>query len=603
MVICGPMKTLWSLIRGFLAFIGFIVFALAAIGAWSLSADAPSLPDKIVLAYTFNGTPADKPKGPSWLSHFVPAEPSLSELTEALYAAAQDEHVVAFAARLGAGDYDWAKVQELQEALSAFKARGKRTYVYAESYGDVMSGMGEYYLASVFDEIWIQPVGSVAITGFQAQVPYFKKLLENIGVTAEILQKGEYKTAPESALLEHMSDAQRSTLHAILSSMMTDFFESVSKGRKLPAERIGQLIDGAPYTALEARERKLVDEVGYIDQLIAKLELEDKKKQGLVNVMDYLAADPGKSFNKIIRKDKQLAEKETKNQSIALVYVTGMILPESGKGESLLGDHAAYALDIANAIGDAGDNPDIGAIVLRVDSPGGSATASETIRRAVEVAKARGKYVVVSMGSEAASGGYWVSVNGDRIYAQPGTLTGSIGVFGGKANFAGLWDKIGVTWDSVKFGANVSMWSPNEPYAEEDRATLDHMLDDIYDAFIDRVAKGRKFAPEVVESMARGRVWTGRQAKERGLIDAIGGLHVALEDAAQKLGRPLKDTDVLVMPNGHDKIDDILGFFASGAKILELFRPFQEMLVLARHPEWSWAKTSSFAIQPPFALQ
>lgn len=594
------MKSLWRIFRTFLAIIGFVVLALAVFGAASLGRSSPQkLPEKIVLVYTFYGTPADAPPGPSWLSYIMPQEPTLAEVTNALYKSVNDKRVEALAVNLAAGHYNWADVQELRAAILAFKGAGKKAYVYSESYGELYPGMAEYYLASAFDEIWLQPVGSVAITGFQAEAPYFKQTLEKIGVQPDIIQKGDYKTAPESALLDHMSEQQRQTLHGILSSMMTDFFEGVSQGRKLEAARIGQLIDGAPYTAEEAKERKLIDRVGYVDELIAQLVPDTKKKdKDFVNAVDYLYdTSSGGMFDQVVKKEQKLTDKTHKKDSVALIYITGMILSDPGPGGgSPFGDRMAYASDIAGAIDEATQDDDIAAIVLRVDSPGGSPSASETIRRAVEVAKAKGKYVVVSMGSEAASGGYWVVVDADRIFAQPGTLTGSIGVFGGKASFAGLWEKIGVNWDSVSMGGNAGLWSPNKGYDAQGRAAISRMLDDVYDAFIERVAKGRKFAPDVVESMAGGRVWTGRQAKDRGLIDEIGGLHQVLGDVATEIGvsGPEK-LNIVVLPAEKSPFEGLFGMFSGGAHILS---PVLESLALMAHPEAGITHYRGFAIRP-----
>ncbi len=606
------MTKIWTFLRGILVAIGFSVVLLAFIGAWALKGEERRLPDQIVLTYTFFGSPPDDGGDRSILAQFMPTEPSLMEVTDALYRAAGDKRVSALAVRLAAGNYDWADVQELRAAIAAFRAAGKKTYVYAESYGELYPGMAEYYLASAFEDIWIQPVGTVAITGFQAEVPYFKKTLEMVGVSPDIIQKGDFKTAPESALLEHMSDAQRETLHDILSSMMTDFFEGVSAGRKIPAARIGQLVDAAPYTAEEAKERGLVDHVGYLDQLTDMLMPEDagddksakggkaKPSRELVDAVDYLYADKGSPIDKVVRgEEKALKKKDTGDNTVALIYIGGLIVSDSGyDGGGAFGDRMAYASDIAHAIDDATENDDVKAIVLRVTSPGGSPSASETIRRAVEVARSKGKYVVVSMGAEAASGGYWVVVNAERIFAQPGTLTGSIGVFGGKASFAGLWPKLGVNWDSVTLGGNAGLWSPNQPYNAEQRQAISHMLDDVYDGFIDRVAKGRNFAPEVVEAMAQGRVWTGRQAKERGLVDEIGGLRQALEDVAKKIGvADVQDLDVIILPDAPSPIDGLMELVGQNVQAFGPVKDFLHMAIMARHPEWSVVRAPSFEIR------
>ena len=590
------MHIIWKFIRGFLVLIGFSVVALAAYGAYSMRDAHEPMPDKITLAYTFYGSPEDAPASSNPLvNYFMPGDPTLAEVTDALYAGAKDPNVVAFVAQLAGGDYRWPDVQEVREAIAAFRASGKKAYVFAESYGELYPGMAEYYLASAFDEIWLQPVGTVAITGFHAEVPYFKGLLDKLGIVPDIIHKGDYKTAPESALLEHMSEEQRTTLHQIMSSMMTDFFDGVASGRKIPAARLGQLIDGAPYTADEAKERNLVDRVGYMDQLMAQLIPDQKSEtEGFVDAVDYLYDEDGPVLDKVLKEEKELTEKNHKKNAVALVYVSGLIVSDDlGQGK-MYGDKMALATDIGGAILDAADDEDISAIIVRVDSPGGSPSASEAIRRAIEVAKQKGKYVVVSMGSEAASGGYWVSVDADKIFAQSGTLTGSIGVFGGKAAFGALSEKAGVNWDSVALGENAGIWSPVTPYSDTGRASVNRMLDDVYDAFIARVAKGRNFAPDVVETMASGRVWTGRQAKERGLIDEIGGLRQAMADVAKKIGvKDVEGMEVILLPEDDRNIEEILGSMASPLGVTEWLKPLTQSLVLQRNPGWGVTRMDS----------
>lgn len=596
------MKKLWSIFRGFLTLIGFSVFMLSLLGAWSLfHKPEDKLPAKIVLGYTFYGTPADAPDAPAWLARLMPVDPTLSEVTSALYRAAKDSRVESLAVRLADGNYVWSDVQELRAAIATFRAAGKKTYVFSESFGDLYPGMAEYYLATAFDEIWIQPVGGVAITGFHAEVPYFKKVLDRLGVTPEIIQKGDYKTAPESALLDAMSDAQRETLHGILASMMTDFFDGVSAGRKIPAGKIGGLIDNAPYTALEAKERNLVDTVGYSDQLMLKLFPEEANQKDedrdMVDAVDYLYSGDHPILKELEKKEAKLTDGNKQINGVALVYVTGMIVSgDSYSDGTMMGEKMAYAGDISDALLDAADDPDTRAVILRVDSPGGSPAASETIRRAVEVVRAKGKYVVVSMGGEATSGGYWVSVDADKIFAQTGTLTGSIGVFGGKASFAGLWSKLGVNWDGVELGANATLWSSNSGFSEPGRAAVQHMLDDVYDAFIDRVAKGRDFAPDIVEGMAQGRVWTGRQAKERGLVDEIGGLRDAMADVAERLGvASIYALDIYQMPEPPTPFDGLRGLMLGGVGVYELLSPVFRETALLRHPELGIVRAQGFA--------
>lgn len=578
------MKKLWVVLRGFLVLIGLCVVALAVFGALGFRHENPPVPDRTVLTATWYGTPHDAPLPPGWVSRFVPVPPTLAEVTQALYRGARDPRVEALAVRLGAGDYNWAAVQDLRAAIAAFRAAGKKTYIYAESYGEMSPGMGMYYLASAFDQIWVQSMGGVEITGFHAEMPYFRSVLDKVGVTPDIIQKGRYKTAPENALLDSMSTAQRESIQGVLSSMMTDFFEGVAQGRHVPSVSIRSLIDNAPYGSKDALAAKLVDRVGYDDEF-TKAVFPDPGRAA-VDAVDYLyrAAEPAVPAD---------------GKSVAVVYVRGMILSGAGD-DGLAGADAAYADDIADAIDDAADDPSIAAIVLRVDSPGGSPSASETIRRAVVAAKAGGKYVVVSMGGVAASGGYWLSVDAERIFAQAGTLTGSIGVFGGKVSLAGLWDRLGVRWDGVSMGQNAGMASLNAPYTPTQRLAVNRMLDAIYQGFVTRVAQGRKMTPEAVEAVAQGHVWTGRQALDKGLVDEIGPLRAALAHIAARLNVPggADGLDIVELPQPRDPLGEIRAIFMGGVRSFALLKPFLREAALAANPARGITYAQGFAIHP-----
>lgn len=585
------MKIIFNIIKGFFLTLGIAVFMLAGFGLWSFmqyeQADVKdtALPPHIVLHYDFDGMPKDAAPGPAWLAHFMPAEPTLRDLTETLYDAARDPTVDAFVARLTDGaHYDWASIQEFHAALNAFKQAGKKTYIYAETYGGGSSGMGAYYLASAFDQVWMQPMGVVAITGFQTESPYYKSVLDFVGVQSEVQQRKDFKTAPEGALRTHMSDAQRETTTRILTQDSKDFFEALSKGRGITPDAIGPLIDAAPFVGTDALQNKLIDRLGYLDELSDLLiHQQEKDTTGFVDLGAYIQARAPAPA---------VSDKPDTKPKVALIYIDGMIVSDMPKGaHDVLPQDVAVASDIVAVMGDAVDDDAVKAIVLRVNSPGGSPTASEAIRRAVERAKTKGKYVVVSMGSVAASGGYWVSVDADRIFALPGTLTGSIGVFGGKMNMQGLWEKLGVAWEGVSLGGNSRMWSPHVAYDAKGKEALGRMLDDIYLGFTERVAKGRNMLPAYAEAIAQGHVWTGAEAKANRLIDELGGLSAALDATAKHLGlADRRALNVVSMTGPEDPIADIMSLLGgyTGASVAALPAPYQSLiqtLWLAQYPQ------------------
>lgn len=537
--------------RGILRFctlIGVVVMLLALVGLFA-GESRVKLPNKMVLTAHMAGL-AERPPAPAWMpAALLPPEPTLHELTETLYAAAKDPRVTALAIKVDDGDYPMAAVQEFHMAVEEFKKSGKKTYAYSESYGDLSPGMNKYLAIAGFDEIWVQPMGGVAVTGYAAQVPYAKEALAKLGVVPEMEQRKEYKTAPESLLRQDMSAQQRETLETFLSDYINYFTQYVGQHRGITKEQMDALIDKAPLTAQQALEAKLIDHIGFADEIDAKMapdpETAAKTKEaktktggddapGFVDIFTYAppATEKSSLLAQLQAKMRDHDTPEAGTANIAVVYIEGMILPTSDG----LAKGIAAADAVAPAIYQAADDKSIGAIVLRVNSPGGSPSASETIRRAVVYAKTKKKPVIVSMGSEAASGGYWVSVDADLIYALPGTLTGSIGVFGGKFDLSGLWNKLGVTWETVGYGEHAAMWSTNAPYSESGRKNLAAQMDAVYEGFVARVSEGRKLDKDAVERIAGGRVWTGGAAIDNGLADRIGGLAQALDEAAISIG-------------------------------------------------------------------
>lgn len=512
----------------------------------------PSLPEKILLTYTFDRDLSEVAGRPSLSQPLLRPAATLHEVTAALRAAAKDDRVQGIVVRIEDVGFSIAQIQELRDAVKAFRKGGKFAQVFSEGYGGFSSGMGDYYLAAGFDTIWMQPVGSVAITGVAFQVPFLKGLLDKTGVAAEFGQRGVYKSAAESLTETGMTGPHREMMTSILNDVGAQIVADIAKDRGMDAAGLKKLVDEAPYGDADSLNLKLIDRLGYYDQMLdearqkvrsagragqaADKEVEPVDLLGYAFVSETRSLDKGVSgfLSKFFRKDAPPSSLKDKAK-LALIFGAGDIVPYSGE-KSTFSEGGMAANKIAEAFRAAQKDPDVAAIIFRIDSPGGAPSAAETIRRALLEAKEKGKPVVVSMGTAAASGGYWVAAAADRIVAQPATLTGSIGVFGGKFVLAGLLDKLGVGVETLAFGDNAKMWSPTTGFSERERKKFDEMLGHIYDAFIARVMEGRKMTREKAESVAQGRVFTGRQAKERGLVDALGGLDLAIAEAKKLAG-------------------------------------------------------------------
>jgi protease-4 len=499
---------------GFFAVIGFIVVAIAVImiSFASTKQDRKNreMPSHMVLTLDLKGNLDEATVQPSVLDTLSEPVPTLQDIVQTLDLARQDSRIVGIAVHLDEGQYGVAMIQELRDAIARFKRSGKFAYIYADTMGD-SPAMGEYWLASSFDEVWLQPLGEVAITGFSAEIPFARDLLNKLGVEPEMIHQGKYKSFPESIMRNSISPENREMTTALLDELQTQFDKAVLSTRKIDANKLHELMSQAPISSDAALKAHLIDKIGYRDEFDAYLE----QKTGGAEAMEF--ADYQNDGPRGVPGEK-----------IALVNVLGA-LTNVQKEDAKSGD-VVSASEISEAIQDAGNQSDIKAIVVRVDSPGGTPLAADMIRHAIEVAKQQ-KPVVISMGDTAASGGYWMSCDADKIIAQPGTLTGSIGVFGGKVNLQELWKKLGIHWDEIGDSDNNSMWSMNQPFSDKAKAKIETSMEKTYSLFINHVATGRNMKPEKVQEIAQGRVWTGSQGLKNGLVDQLGGLDTAMASA------------------------------------------------------------------------
>ena len=425
----------------------------------------------------------------------------------------------------------FAKMTEIRNAILGVRESGKKVFCYMESFGN-----GGYYLATACDKIFLNPAGDVWVTGLISTAIFFKDMFDKIGVEAEFEKIGAYKSAPESFIRDSMSEASREQINALLDDFFSVYVESVSKARNMKIDEVKDLINNGPYTAPQALEKGLVDELVYQD------EIKDKLK-------DILGKKPIiKEFKKEYkRKPYETAWKYSTQPTskIALIYASGGI--SSGKNRKGFGSQTMGSETIAKAIRKAREDKSVKAIVFRIDSPGGSALASDVIWREVYLTTTGEdkKPFIVSMSDVAASGGYYIACAADTIVANPLTITGSIGVFGGKFNFAGLLDKIGVNTETIKRGDNADLLSPFKAGSEEERKKMRDYIGWIYDDFTKHVADGRGMTQDEVKKVGEGRVWSGVRAKKIGLVDELGGLTRALEIAKEAAGIE-KDKEVML---------------------------------------------------------
>lgn len=525
-------------------------------------------------------------------------QPTLYEVIEALDAARTDHRVKGVVASLRGAAFGPAQLYELRAAIKSFRESGKFAYFYVGSFAEQGQGMGSYYLAAAFDEIWMQPMGAVSLPGIKAEVPYAREMLGKLGVTADMFARKEYKSVFESFTDDAMSPASREALTAIVGDMALQMRADIAVDRGITPEDFQAQVDRGLLLAEEALAAGLVDTLGYGDNLTDTIKRDitgDERSEDVkfVEIGSY-------ARHQAARKAK--AATTQVKPTVALVYATGTIVPHMQKAgtagpAAFFGGPFISATDMGATLMDATDDDDVKVIVIRIDSPGGSPVASETLRAKIMRAQERGKTVVVSMGETAASGGYWMVAPADRIFATPLTMTGSIGVAGGKFVLADLWTKIGVNWDSVEWGENAGIWSVNQMYTEAGRARYGALMDAVYDGFVARVAEGRDMELAQAEAVARGRVWTGLQAERHGLVDEIGGLTAALDYAATLAGAAdRKGVTLQILPEPETLLDRL-------TRLMEMQAGIGHWFARVTTPARVAAQADGFMVYEPLSVR
>lgn len=547
---------IWRILLGGFAAIGALATLIIIAGIviiFRLTGDAappPEPPETIVLRLDLRAALADRQPADAFLAQFDGGGATLREVVEAIDLASDDPRVAGLLGHFDGEAFGMATAQELAAAIGRFRESGKFTIAYADTMGEAGPSNIAYYLASAFEEIWILPLGTVGLTGLRAELPFAREALNDFGIDPQFTRRGEYKSFPEMFTERDFTPANREMTEAMIGDLFDQMVSGIAVRRGLAEGEVRGLVDGAPFTASEALELDLVDRLASRRDIRDEIESRAGEDSGTMMATEYLA----------VAQPSQAEERTT----IALVYAIGAV--SLGRdGDSALSGRVMGADTVAGAINDAIEDPEISAIVLRVNSPGGSPVASEIIGGAVDRAAEEGKPLIVSMGEVAASGGYWIAAGAQQIVAQPATITGSIGVLSGKFDTSEFWDDLGVNWSGVQRGRNADMWSGSSGFSQLGAARLNAMVDEIYAKFLDRVALGRGMERDAVDSVARGRVWTGSQAQERGLVDRLGGLDVALDVAREAAGANANaGIDLVILPRVPNPLEQLLSLAGGG---------------------------------------
>ncbi len=489
----------------------------------------------LVLALDLSRPVIDAPGAPPLARLRASRSADLREVVVALDEAAHDPRIAAVVAKVDAPAASWAHAQELHAAVRRFRAQGKPALAHAQSFSEAGAATLAYLVASAFDEVALQPTGELAATGVAVIQPFLRGLLDHLEVDPQLEHRHEYKTARNLFTERGFTEAHREVSERIVEQLHTQLVDAVVDSRGLPADRVRELIDRAPLSAPEALEHGLVDRLAYRDETV--VEVLERAGEGATLV----------TLSRYRTRLEQRRRRQLRRPTVALIPGAGGI--QVGRGRDGVLRPVMGADTLAIAFHQARTDPKIKAVVFRVESPGGSAVASDAIWRSIQRTREAGTPVVVSMGAVAGSGGYWVALGADRIIASAGTLTGSIGVVYGKLVVRGFGERLGITTDEAHRGANALLASSTEPYTDAQREQVAGFLDHVYDAFLTRVADTRPLSRDQVAEVARGRVWTGDDALDRGLIDELGGYHEAFVAARKLAGiAPDRALKVRVLP-------------------------------------------------------
>lgn len=445
------------------------------------------------------------------------------DVVDAIDRGADDSRVVGMVASIGSSNLGVAEAQEIRDAVLRFRARKKFAVAFSETFGEAGPGQTAYYLATAFDQIYLQPSGDIGLTGIMWENSFLKGTLSKLGMQFHGDHRYEYKSALNRYTESKYTPAHREENERVITSWYGQELRGIAEARHLTQDEARTLVDRGPFLGKEALAAHLVDGMAYRDEVYDQV----KKKGGPGTELLYLS------------KYLERAERpHNKGQTIALIYGVGAVTRGKSGYDPIFGGANMGSDTVAAAFRAAVDDKDVKAIIFRIDSPGGSYVASDTIWREVMKAKKAGKPVIATMGDLAGSGGYFVAMAADKIVAQPGTITASIGVLSGKLLTSGFWNKVGLSWDEVHAGANASIWTGLQDYTPAEWQRFQAWLDRIYVDFTGKVADGRKLPLPKVLEVAKGRIWTGEDAKNLGLVDELGGFDQAIKLAKKAANIP-----------------------------------------------------------------
>ncbi|HSL54358.1 MAG TPA: signal peptide peptidase SppA [Pyrinomonadaceae bacterium] len=515
---------------------GLLICIIGGVLIWAaIRGGEPTIRDNSVLTLRITGELPDYTPDDPFKKFFGGPDQSLTGLVSQFKKAKVDKRIKAILLDVNMSGVGWGKAEEIRDAITDFRSSGKPVYAFIEF------GLNkEYYIATACDKIIVPPPGELFINGLAADVMFFRGSLDKLGIYPDIYQIGKYKSAGDMFTQKKMTDAHREYINEMLNDLFDRYVNTIAQARKKSPDEVRAIIDNAPYSGAQAKQAGLIDDVLYKDgvekQLKTLLGYKDTDQFVAVRGVDYRDVEPESlGLNK--------------GEKIAVIYASGEIGSGSSQN-SPSGDQSIGSDTVAKALNEAAADKSLKAIVLRVDSPGGSGLASDIIWHAVEAANQK-KPVVVSMSDVAASGGYYISASAAKIIAQPSTITGSIGVVAGKPVMRGFYDWLGISNEYVLRGKNAGMFRATEKFSDDERAKFEEWIKTTYyQDFVPKVAKGRQKDPQYIDSVGQGRVWTGGQAKERGLVDDFGGLDKAIEIAKQLAKIPAdKGVERVILPH------------------------------------------------------
>ena len=531
-----------------------------------------SVPSKTILEVNLESQMIEDAPDSATARYMLSDRPRVRDIVDALDRGAKDDRVVGIVATISAVPMGMAEAQEVRDAVLRFRAKKKFAVAYSETFGEFGPGNGSYYVATAFDQIYLQPSGDVGLTGLMIETQFLKGTLDKLGVKFHGDHRYEYKNAFNIYTETQYTAAHKEANSKVMNSWFEQMKNGICEARHIDPAQFASIVDKGPYLGKEALDAKLVDGMAYRDEVYEQVKEKAGSGAELLFLPEYLyrAGRPHDS-----------------GKTVALIYGVGQVMRGKSDFSPVNGSVTMGSETVAGALRAAIDDKDVKAILFRVDSPGGSYVASDTIYREVLRARKAGKPVIVSMGNLAGSGGYFVAMGADKIVAEPGTITASIGVLGGKMFAAGFWNKLGLSHDEIHTSQNATMFTTTHDYNDTEWQRFEAWLDRVYVDFTGKVAEGRHLSKERVLEIAKGRIWTGEDAKAIGLVDELGGFDTAIQLVKKSIQVPdSEDVKLIVYPKRKKLYELLLPRDAdnsdSAASMQAMAAMFQSMQPVAR---------------------